>query len=790
MRKLRRSTLLGMASSLAVIAGAPATMAQEDAGNTASRNLSLPAGPLGDTLLAINEAFGVAVIASEDVVEAKTSTAIVEATSADRALETALNGTGLTFERVLNGPFVITQQAEPAQTTAPSARQETEEQEAELTADTIIVTGTKLNDGVQDTEVSVEIYDSARIEREVLFEFDDLITRAPNVSGNGTTSGLSIRGIQRDGFSGGTNSDTSNIYLDGAPITDLTALGIESLWDVEQVEILRGPQSTFQGRNALAGVVVINTKDPTYEFEGDARARYGELGTEQYSIALSGPIVADQVAARIAVDFQDFDGDIENIVTGENTDGQEGLSIRGKLLIEPKALEGLRADLQVDYIETNQGGLGNASQPGVPADDPAFLDFDPFGGVDNGFTDFTDVETLRFVGNVQYDISDIFDVTFIGTYEDTDTLREIGDIDDPLLFETAGLFDSDSEVYSTELRLGFDTGRLSGFIGGYYYDETLGVDSSVSSPLANLGPPIVPIDSIIQFDIDADITTENFAFFGVVNYAFSEKWEASFGIRYDNERVDSTGIQLLSTVEPADCILAPFLPGIGGAPCAAIFGQASQEPNQVAEFDAVLPRGTLTYNFDEDRSLSFSVQRGYRAGGAFVRNTPAPGGGTESSVETFDPEFVTNFELAFRSEWFGDKLTFNANAFYTDWTDQQVSLPGPTGILSDIEIINVGESELYGVEASVAAEPIEDLILTASIGYLDTQFTDFPFAVDETGAPVNPADPTFANLSGNEFPFAPNFTASIGASYDHQSGVFVNGNLAYTDTQFSDVFNL
>ena len=173
------------------------------------------------------------------------------------------------------------------------------------------------------------------------------VSRAPNVAINGNTNSLTIRGINR--FGAGGTGVTSNIYIDGLPLnqTGLT-FGLESVWDTAQIEVLRGPQSTVQGRNALAGAVVVQTADPSYDWLFKGRARVAEHGTEQYAATVSGPIIEDQVAFRLAADYQTRDGyiDVVNPTTGELADQDflESTLIRGKLLLEPNAISDLRAE--------------------------------------------------------------------------------------------------------------------------------------------------------------------------------------------------------------------------------------------------------------------------------------------------------------------------------------------------------------------------------------------------------------------------------------------------------------
>ncbi|MEM7740838.1 MAG: TonB-dependent receptor, partial [Pseudomonadota bacterium] len=143
---------------------------------------------------------------------------------------------------------------------------------------------------------------------------------------------------------------------------------------------------------------------------------------------------------------------------------------------------------------------------------------------------------------------------------------------------------------------------------------------------------------------------------------------------------------------------------------------------------------------------------------------------------------LDTFEIGTRTVWLDGKLTVNANAFYSSYTDQQVVLRGPIEEVSTIDdtVENAGESTLYGAEFLVDYNPSTDLNLFASIGLLKTEFDDFAFAT--TGP--------FENFEGNEFPFAPNLTYTLGANYDHKSGVYGNATFTFTGSRFSEAANL
>ncbi|MEM8826401.1 MAG: TonB-dependent receptor [Pseudomonadota bacterium] len=652
-------------------------------------------------------------------------------------------------------------------------------------ADVIVVTGTKQGLTLQESDVSVELFTPERLDREVLFDLDDVLQRVPNVTSIGLASDINIRGIGRNGLGSAGQGVTSNVYLDGAPIaTTALSFGFESLWDVAQVEVLRGPQSTIQGRNALAGAIVITTNDPAYDWELTGRARYGEFDTQQYAATISGPIVPDQVAFRVTADYQETDGFIDNVLVDRQADDKDNILVRGKLLVEPEALPGLRVELIGDYNDSNLGIASTFVNAGVPVTDPTFSAFD-FSAFDTfNSPQEQDAETVRAIADLAYEIVDGIVLRAVGTFEDTDRRRVIGDLATPTLFPTNGINDDGTETYSAELRAEYEIGRWSGLFGAYYFEDEQDFSLDFLTPLApQVFFPINPIDTFLAGNLATESDTQNYAFYGQTRFELNDRWTFSFGLRYDREEFTTTGQQVAApTVSPANCIAT--VPGaLVGAPlptvdvpCAALLPSAEFTPLQSDTFDAFLPRGSITYNFTPDISVFFSGQRGYRAGGTFISQSAA---GVE--VGTFDPEFLTNYEIGVRSLLLDGTLRVNGNVFFSELDDQQVIIPGPSGSFLDQDIVNAGESTIYGLELLVDYEPVEGLNLYGTLGLLETEIDDFPFAVP--GAP-------FENLAGNDLPQAPGVSFTVGGSYQHRTGFFIDASLNHIGSLESDLENL
>ncbi|MEM8774676.1 MAG: TonB-dependent receptor [Pseudomonadota bacterium] len=787
-----KAALFSMAS--AFILSGPVVAHAQVGGQTASTNIEIDAGPLGDRVLELSETLGVNIFAPGALVAGKSAQALSGSYSTEEALNVMLVGTGLEAIRGPNGGYVLA--------AAPTGVDQNELQQARTTEnktvqeplipDRIIVTGTKKGLSLQETDISVAIYDSEFIEQQVIFDVEDVLLRSANASinGNAGLNGLSIRGVTAIPLASPGSGATSNVYVDGAPNSPDANLSPTNLWDISQVEILRGPQSTIQGRNALAGAVVIDTADPEYQFGANFRALAGNQDQRRYSSMVTGPIVKDQIAFRLAADYREFDAGVVNANTDSRSRFQEALDLRGKLLIEPIQLDGLRIELTASYVDSEAGDFNLVTPSGAIVEptadgrdavfiDGAFDDFDPFGDVtfgQAGFGRLDDVEVSRGLLDVRYDLNETWTLVALGTLESTSRSVQ--------LLPSSGS-EIDNSVYSAELRAEFNHGALTGWIGGYYFNQDQENVSAFNFNLNALGLPTVPTGSLAVRATESVEKTENAALFADISYEVNEKWELGFGFRVDYEEFSNPGTITSVFTNPADCVFAdtsPIAPGLGCSLPLGGDGTNQTDPLE-ADYSALLPRASITYRIDDKKSLSINIQRGYRAGGGYLFQPEIT---SPLTNEEFDPEYLTNFELAFRSLWLEDRLRLNANAFFALWDDQQVTIPDPDGIGLGAQILNAGSSEFYGLEVDVAYQVDDELSVFGSLGLLETEYTDFPFAV----SPPAPAGNPFENLEGNEFDIAPNVTASAGFTYDHSSGLFLTGNVAYTGEQFSDVENL
>ncbi|MEM6947519.1 MAG: TonB-dependent receptor, partial [Pseudomonadota bacterium] len=559
----------------------------------------------------------------------------------------------------------------------------------------------------------------------------------------------------------------------------------------------------------------IKTADPTFEPEGRFRATLAEGNTYQVAGAFGGPIIDGLLAGRLAIDTQGSDGFLTSqVLDGADFNDTESLTVRGKLLLAPEGLPQFSTKLTVDYGESEVFGEDSIfvrTPEGI--DDPTFFDFDPreretarneIVGNDN--------EGLRFVSETQYDFSEALTGRAIVTYEDYSTERFFGDENDVARFGGSTLNLFDETILSVEARVEFDFENFQGLFGAYYLEEERTADRNTQAVLLDqarsvAGPfaPLVdvnPPETLLVFRSGETFDTENYAIFGQFDWRFAPKWTLGVGVRYDTEefaesgRFNETGVDIPTCVisAPAALFGVPST-AVTTLPCGLAVSQffgATAQPETAADFEAFLPRASLTYDVNENTSVFVSLSRGYRAGGAFVavEENPLVAGFTQF-VGQYDPEFLNTFEVGTRNVLLDGRLTLNGNIFYSQYEDQQVLVDGfDPSRADDNLIVNAGESTLYGLEFTADYEVTENIGAFVTVGLLETEFDDFPFAVDSNGDLVPGGDPQFENLAGDSFPSAPNLTFTVGGDWEGDNGLFGNASLSYTGETVGGIPNL
>ncbi|MBS9478180.1 TonB-dependent receptor [Ancylobacter sp. VKM B-3255] len=699
-----------------------------------SASYAIPPGPVASALAAFGATSGVQIVYDSAIARGLTSPGVSGTRTPEQALAALLAGTGLNGR--FTSPRSVTIEA-PARSTASVI---ISEDMVEL--DAITVSGEKLARDLSDVYSSVGIVTGEQFFDYAIEDLNGALNKLANTrvsSANRGNSGIVIRGLSSDGISQPTNSSpTIAVIVDGASQNgEGIRRGNRGTWDVADVEVFRGPQSTLQGRNAMGGAVVVNTNDPTWTteaaLEGDiaGSSNSGDFGSGAFM--LSGPMVENQLAFRVAGQyFEDESGiayaDPLNEDLGQGYFGQ----LRAKFLLTPAALDGFAALFTISHT---------SDRPSVSAvTGPDFFArrFDS----DVSAVELRQTDVTNVVANVSQDLGAGITLRSVTAFIQTDAT-----IESP---QGAVAFIRDEvrpgKDFTEDLRLELEEGvrPLSGVIGLNIGRFSYERDSSITVTNAAYG-----LYDMLYQDLQASNTLTSYALYADMRYAIAERWSLMFGGRLGYETVDVTNDGEVLNLRS--------------------FGYDTIDQTASTDYTVALPKIGVAYEIDDKQNLAFTVSEGFRAGFAAVD--------TYGNPYEVEPETLWAYEVAYRSKWFDDRLEVNVNGFYYKYTDLQITVEDPNPLFRQSITMNAGKAHAYGAEFELRARLTQEFTAFASLGLLKTEFDS---AVTATG-----------DYTGNEFPEAPAATFNIGGVYRHASGFFASADLSYTDGYYSvgDVAN-
>lgn len=607
-----------------------------------------------------------------------------------------------------------------------------------------VVEGEKVLRTLRDTTTSVGIITSQDIAERQIRDLDDAIGQTANViTSEDPNTGFVIRGLNSEGQTG--LQHISGVPLIGVVIDGVTQnpdavrRGARALWDVEQVEVLRGPQSTLQGRNALGGSVIVSTNDPTYKQQVIIEGTAGTNELKSGGFVVNAPIVTGQSALRIAGYKTErvrdiYYSDPENSEMGEDSYS----SLRGKLLIEPDSVPGFSALFTVSRVVDKPG---TSIVSGTDFFARAFSDT-------TDFTDFREGTANNYASDLSYELVSGLTLRSVTAYADTQSIIKTAE---GAAFSRFGDH-TDSKDFTQDLRLEIanEGNGLSGVVGlyyGYFERDNFGDHTAVLDYFfSGLGLPDYPIP-YYSGTIRSETT-------GMAAYA-------DLRYRLDRWSFIGGGRLLRDTVKTEEDAVQLNLNSVFVGPPA----YDDLEGSTRATFKEFLPKLGLTYDLTANQTIGATFTQGYRTGFQQIIRTPAV-----DIVSTVDPEYVDTYELSYRSNWMDRTLEFNANVFYNDYTDQQIVVLNQ--VYSVTGIFNAGSSYSYGAEFETRWRPISPLQLYANLGLLRTEFEEF--------------DSPQGDFAGNEYPEAPAYTIALGGMYKAPSGWFAGADVRHTDGYYSN----
>jgi iron complex outermembrane receptor protein len=548
----------------------------------------------------------------------------------------------------------------------------------DMALEEVTVTAQRRSEKLQDVPVAVTAYTAAEIEARGIGSTRDILPMTPNVTYDESftvgNSFVSIRGVAQI-----NNADSPvAIVVDGVPQNSQKQLRME-LFDVERIEVLKGPQGALYGRNAIGGAINIVTREPSNEFDGWAQVGAGSGNLRSVSGAVSGPIVADKALFRLSGAYKDSDGTIDNVFLHEKVDFYESKDVRGRVMLLPT--ESLTIDLRGSYSDIDGGAVMDSSM------DPTLS-----GNANRRVLPRSDIlgNSTREISDATVKIDwrgDAATLTAITGYTDL-TEDYFGDLDfcNPVDCP-AGIFGLgpqadqrqvlDITLLSQEVRLASpDDQRLRWIVGGFYLSTQRDLQT-----VAHLLIPGIPGIPLIANDEEND--NDAYSAFAQVDYDLTDRTTLGVSLRYDRDEREQTN---------------------AGDPT---------RPTRSKSFSDVQPRVVLDHKFT-DRQLGYvTYATGFRSGGF-----NGVGG------RPFDAETLQNYEIGYKSTWWRDRLRLNASVFRSRSEDYQFFyLDFDQGGAQVID--NLDKVEFTGAELEWQVQATRYWTLLGAVGVLDSDVKAF-----------------------------------------------------------------
>lgn len=678
---------------------------------------------------------------------------------------------------------------------APAVGQEAASQAARSSGalQEIIVTATRREQNLQDVSVAVTAVGQERLQAANIADIQGLQVLVPNISfGNDFgVAKIFIRGVGTNTSTNGSDAAVA-LYVDGAVIARPEAQ-FTGLFDLERAEVLRGPQGTLFGRNAVGGAINLVTAKPTKELSGYARATVGSYKNVLVEGAIAGPVVDGLLYARAAVRVNERNGFGRNNFTGSDVDDLNAKMGRAQLLVDGGGPVTLL--LSAEIYEQDDGSAAikykQDAYPGIPslfsfgrggyATDPRDLN----GEFDNRFQN----KTHSFTGTLAWEATDNITLKSITNYrkfneqllQDLDMSSTVNSLATTGLPTTIQNRNPYSRQFSEELQLIYASDRFNMTVGGFYFNETFGTLPNTigltpsggqvtnNAVLATAGFPTGNPPPARFSTLNSEQTAKAYAVFGEASFALTDQLTFIAGGRYSKED---------RTLANAGRIIARG--GLGPVISINGFDEAS--------FDDFTPKLGVEFRPNDDVMLYYSYSEGFKSGSGEL---------TISANPIIGPETIKAHEVGIKSEFFDRKVIMNIAGFVNTLEGLQLNrtiFDPVAGFLTVYE--NATRTKAKGIELDLAWQVADGFRLDFSGAYLDSTFDEF-----SASDPLNPRNvagspgfsPVNVDLTGNFTRYSPKWSFNIHPQYD---AVLANGgtitastDISYKARQFHTEFN-
>jgi len=609
------------------------------------------------------------------------------------------------------------------------------------TIETVVVTAERRAVDLQKTPLAATVLNAEDLVRRNVTSVDQLMFVTPSLTINnfGQGNDFNIRGIGK----GESNIQTPSgvvTYRDGIPVLG-GFVQEEPYYDIDSVQVLRGPQGTFGGTNATGGVVFINERNPDIAggYTGYVEGQVGDYADVGVQGAVNVPL-SDNFAARFALNAERRDS-FWTIVKGAGFSGDPGrlqrISARASFLWQP--IESLQITFKTDYNYVDNGGY--------PAD-PSGSPNDIFHISNNAANMAVDM-SLRSVLDVKYTFDDGMVLRSLSGYQYA-RASEVIDLDGTnlasLTFGDIGII----KIWSQELNLiSPDTGPLTWIVGGFFEHETDDLPPRAGNKQFDIGVPQGIVDIVLTYHTPK----QHEAVFGQIAYDFTDALQLQLGARYNNstfDLIDHQSVLLFGAPIPGTTFVVPCV----GPTAACPVSRSGHESDS-----KITGKVALNWKVDDANFAYIFFATGHKDGG---QNT------TSNEPANILPEEVRNVEVGWKSTFADGHIRTQLDGYWNDYKNFQVSLFDPT--TQTTPILNAPSAKIMGIEAQ-AQGSWDQFSFDFSAAYLHSRFGQF-FAINGAGTPGltctlhgGGTDPACQNLTGENLVYAPNWTVNAGAQY-------------------------
>jgi iron complex outermembrane recepter protein len=664
---------------------------------------------------------------------------------------------------MLSMPAAQAQQAPPV--TAPAATGSLEE---------VLVTARRREESMQEVPIAVSAFSADELRMLQAEDLSGLQGSVPNLNlvqgrGSANSANIYIRGIgQPDALQ--TFDPGVGVYLDDVFIARIQG-ALFNLYDVQRVEVLRGPQGTLYGKNTIAGAIRLISKKPPEELAGQAELSYGDYDFFSAKGYFGGP-VTDTFGASVAGVYVTRSG--INVDPATDREYNDIDTAAGRVILEWDPTENLNVNLAADYTRSrNELNLGRPEAPltqlNLATGRNTVLQPAPT-------TPWNNTVATSFTGNegqqmdnwgtaltIGWQLNDAWLLKSITAYRNLEPDNYV-DID-ASIYELGDVFVGvDQDQTSQEFQLLYSSDRLEAVMGLYYFGEDI---KSAQTAWADDFLTLGALPLTFTRTVNDKLNTDSYAAFGQATWNFNDRFSGTVGLRYTDESKDY--YRTTST-------FSNFAPLVG------TFVYKDDE-----SWSALTPTFALDYKLTDDTLLYASATEGFKSGGFNGRANSA------AEASSYDPEYVWTYEVGAKNTLSDGRMRLNVDAFYSDYTDFQARVsdqyvPASGSPSFAFPVLNAGAMAMYGAELEAVWIPIDALNLQAQIGYLHADYREFTETVrGPNGQPIE------RDRSKDEPPFAPEWTVRLAAAYTFSladyGGLTLSADMIYRAKQWLSVDN-